>query len=392
MPTIRFINTFDPVVPLFLEVLPRLEKIGWQTIVMMSAGAYRSASNTDGDFFQRRTQDEYLWLPKFLRKYKRWCAIFYMVIAPFKLLFRPKDVHIFLTQPPLFFILGSAISRILKVPYIIHIMDLYPDLFVETGLIKNDSFLYKIFEKAALKSLLKSHGIIVLGRCMRNRLLDQGVPDYKIAVVPNWASTHLIPISQNKNEFLDAHKLHGKFVVMYSGNMGISHDFYSILQVAKQLQNIPEIIFVFIGRGNKRNIIKNYISQKSCNLLLFDYQEAHMLPHSLSAASVHFVSLKKGFEGMLVPSKFYGILASGRPLIYEGDDYSEIALAIKEANCGLVTSPQDIKGLKAAIMKYYQDESQCNRDGKNARIAYEALYSAEIGGKRYFETLRRMIE
>lgn len=388
--TIRFVNTFKPVVPLYEAVFPRLVEKGYYPTSFMSRGIYRSRKR-HGEKDELVGYQEWVWVPYILRSNKRLCAFFFWLLAPFRLLFVPKSVNVFLTQPPLFFIVGAAISRITGAKYIIHIMDLYPEFFASLGILKSKRFIYRLISKLALNAFKHADDIFVIGRCMMHRLARKELDQAKIWFLPNWAASSILPIAEKKNSFRCQHGLEGKFTVMYSGNMGVAHEFRTILKTAKKIQNYTNIVFVFIGSGARRKEIEIAIAAGGTNLLLLDYQPANNLSYSLSAANVHFISLRPGFEGLIVPSKFYGILASWRPVLYEGRKSGEVAQAIKEIGSGMVIEPGNVEQLCSSILHYYNDRLAAETDGQRGYSAHIERFQEDIGAKAYVNTLLSIV-
>jgi len=385
-PSIRFINTFEPVVPLYDDVFPLLEKRGVTPRALVSASRYRETNRGD-----ENPNLEILRFP-FKSSNKRLGALLYALLAPLRLLLKKAEVNVFLTQPPLFFIMGAILSKLTRTPFIIHIMDLYPDLLARAGILKPEGWIYKMLRGMALWALNSADKIFVIGRCMQDHLVSLGVREEKIDLVPNWGSKAITPLNTKDNPFRKQHGLEGKFLVMYSGNMGTAHSFDTILAASKRLRHHQDVIFVFIGGGVRRQEIEACIRSGQENLRLLEYQPYDMLPFSLGAADVHFMSLREGFEGLVVPSKIYGILASGRPVIYEGERSGEVARVILEAPCGLVTPLGEVEALEKALLTYLENPLLRKTHGHNAYSVYEESYHPDIGAERYATALLSLLQ
>lgn len=373
---VLFINTFEPVVPLyrdFASVWPG------SVSALVSQGDYRP----EEDALDKNMIVHEVWVPKILRKNRRWCAIFYWLIAPWFLLRCSKTTVIFLSQPPLFFILGSLIVRIRKSnTYLLHVMDLYPNLLKAGGMLRPRSKIYRLLHSLSCTAFNHAQQIIVIGRCMKDRVVEIGVNPDRISIIPNWAHPEQCH-SDGEIRFRRTHGLSDKFVVMYSGNMGKFHKFSTILEVAKQFESNPEVVFVFVGNGSRRNELLAAVAGGASNILLLPYQDRSMLSAMLRSANIHFVSLLPGVEGLMVPSKFYGILSAGRPVIYEGCAQGEVAQVIGESNCGQVVEPGDIAGLQKAIQRYLMQPSRAITEGRRASEVYTEYYQPTECGQRY---------
>ena len=385
---IRFVNTFEPVVPLYNAIFPILKDRYWQPSALVSRGIYRRQNQT-GEMHIRRDE---VWAPSFLKKNKRWCAVFFFLLAPFHLLFGPRAINVFLTQPPFLFILGAWISRLTRARYVVHIMDMHPELLACSGMLSPKSRLYRVLSRLAEHALNHADLVVVIGRCMKQRLLQKGIAPSKIRVVLNWAPPNICPIAKEDNAFRQQHQLEKKFIILYSGNMGIPHQFDTLLKVAKKFEHMHDVLFLFIGYGAKRQEIEQAIAAGSKNLLLLLFQPSTMLPYSLSAADVHFLSLRPGFEGILVPSKFYGMLASGRPILYEGNRNGEVALVIQETGAGSIIEPGNIEQLYQNILFYYNNRDLADVDGQKGYAAYRKKYLGTISANMYVGLLAKALE
>ena len=221
---------------------------------------------------------------------------------------------------------------------------------------------------------------------MREVILDKGVDSGRIVIVENWPEQSVAEANSNEREFRRQHDLDGKFVVMYSGNMGLFHSFDSILRVALRLRDRDDIAFVFVGQGaRKREIVD--AARSVGNIYVFDHQPEDKFSDMLASGDVHFVSLRAGYEGLIVPSKFYSILASGRPVIYEGKKKGEVARVIDEESCGVVIEPDSVDLLEKAITNYISSPSLRESHALRARLAYESRFERTVLASRYAHAL-----
>ena len=173
-------------------------------------------------------------------------------------------------------------------------------------------------------------------------------------------------------------------MVEYSGNLGVSHYFEDILAVAEEIVTFDGIRFVFIGGGVRlREVERSVVSKRLTNVILLPYQKESSLAMSLSAGDVHYVSLRPGFEGLVVPSKAYGIMAAGRPIIYQGAENGEIARMVTREGIGHVIPPGDREGLRDCILSLYRNRETGLKIGATARQALEHKYSSAKGLSLY---------
>jgi colanic acid biosynthesis glycosyl transferase WcaI len=383
-PTIRFVNTYRPVVPLYETVAAAAEGYGWRVVACMSRGIYRSAD--EARFGSNASVGmELIWTPALLRKSSIGSNLVFSVLAPFAVGSGPRcNLNVFLTHPPLFYAVGGAVSRRRGVPYFVHLMDLYPEVLARAGLLAENSRLYRFLAARSRAALERAAGIIVIGRCMEERLIAQGINPAKIHFIPTCSSTQVYPVDAAQNRFRHRHGLQDKFVVMYSGNMGLLHELDTLLAVARSLAGNDDIRFVFVGNGRRSGLVKAAVNGRARNIRLIDYQaDGEELAHSLSAADVHFVSLREGSEGLVVPSKFYGAIAAGRPVIYEGASGGEIARVIRSTGCGIVVKPGDAAALRAAILSLYADRERCQRLSATALEVHRKHYDPARVARAY---------
>jgi glycosyltransferase involved in cell wall biosynthesis len=184
-----------------------------------------------------------------------------------------------------------------------------------------------------------------------------------------------------------------KFVVMYSGNLGVSHTFDDFLQAVKVLQKEEKILFAVIGGGTRLNEICDFKTKYQLeNLDILPFQPEDHLADSLSAGDVHYVSLRKEFSGLVVPSKVYGIMAAGRPFIFQGENETEPALMIRNERIGTVVPNNSPDLLVEAVLSYFHDPETVARQGRRARELSETKYSKQRAVKLYTRLVTDIME
>ncbi len=300
-------------------------------------------------------------------------------------LIKRMDCIIAETDPPLLASIAYVYSKIHRCPFIYYSQDIWPQVGIVnegmtnpliTTILKGiNGFLYK-----------KADRIIVLGRDMKKRLEEENfIPAQKIGIVENWADPKKIyPIQREDNRFLQKHALENRFIVMYSGNIGLSQDLKNIIHVADTLKKNKNILFVLIGEGaSKEKLIQKAEALGLSNVKFLPYQKKEMLKFSLNAAHIHLITLKKGMKGYIVPSKVYGILASGRPFIAAVDKNSEIDRIVRDFHCGLTVSPSNVSALKEAVLWAFFNKEKIEEMGKNGRKALETFYSRKICTQKF---------
>jgi colanic acid biosynthesis glycosyl transferase WcaI len=256
--------------------------------------------------------------------------------------------------------------------------DLYPDVAIGAGVMRKGSLIARFFGAISRWFLRRCDLVIAIGEHMRARILDRGVKPERIAVVHNWTdSTRVHPVLPSENPFIKEHNLEGKFIVAYSGNMGLSHEFGTILDAAKSLQKDHDILFLLIGSGKQAARVRESAGPLA-NIRFLPFQPRERLSESLSAASLHIVTLKEGMEGTLVPSKFYSALAVARPVIYVGPPKAEPADIIEAAGCGISIWPGDTKGFVDAVRRYRDDKTLADTHGWNGHQYFLSHFDRPI--------------
>jgi len=217
----------------------------------------------------------------------------------------------------------------------------------------------------------KAERSIALGETMRKRLIEgKGAPPERVVIIPDWADCQDIVPAPKENAFARANDLAEKFVVMHSGNIGLSQGLDVLVEAAARLQAFPEIVVVFVGEGVKKAALEEQARSLGLqNVRFLPYAPKDRLTESFASADVFIVSLKKGLSGIIVPSKLYGILAAGRPFIAAVDQDCEVADIARRHDCGVVVGPGDRAAMADAIRRLHGDRVSRTRLAGHARAA-----------------------
>ena len=280
------------------------------------------------------------------------------------------DVVVALTDPPIIGLAAYLAARRFRVPFVISFRDIFP----EVARLLED-FQSHTVERVlqAVNRFLVTHTDrnVALGETMRRRLIEgKGAPPATTVVIPDWADCSEIVPATRDNGFSASHGLTGKFVVMHSGNIGLSQGLETVIHAAALLEDVRDLEFVFVGEGVKKpSLIALARALGLANVQFLPYQPKHGLTESFASADVFVVSLKQGLAGYIVPSKLYGILAAGRPYVAAVEEESEISLITERFDCGLVVEPGKPDDLAEKILKLYHDRGQALKLGAKARQA-----------------------
>jgi colanic acid biosynthesis glycosyl transferase WcaI len=320
-------------------------------------------------------------------------GVFYL-LAAWRILTMPRaDVVITYTTPPFVALLGLVHRALRGGKAVYWVMDLYPDLPVACGMMKGGAFSTKIFEKLNRMLLARSDVTVVLGRCMRERVLAKGVPPERVVMIPVWAETGtIIPIAHADNPLRGRWAKDPRdFVVMYSGNLGLGHDAKTMIEAMTLLKDEAHIKFVFVGGGKRRREVEDAAKQRGLTNVTFEpYQPRELVAQSLSAGDVHLISLKEGVEGIMVPSKLLGIMAVARPAIFVGHPSSEIARVISESGCGVCVREGEARALADAILALRDDPARTKQMGERGRQELVGKYDAASACAHWVTLLERL--
>ena len=309
---------------------------------------------------------------------------FYAVALWAALRLTRQDCLVVLSDPPLLSVLAAVVGLFKKCKTVCWMQDIFPDIAVQAGVL-HEGRVSAVLQSLARWSLKRMDRIVVLGRCMEQRLLALGLADSKMVRVANWADgSQIRPMERRENPLLDELGLRNRFVVMYSGNFGIVHEYETIRAMIAGLRHMEEICFCFIGDGFYRTALAADAEKAGWNNVLFlPYQKKERLRFSLAAGDLHLVSLRSGMLGCSVPSKTYGILAAARPILYIGPTKSEVALLIQDARCGFVVEPGDTAAAIEAVLSGYRDRETLKRKGLAGRSYFEAHCDRTIQSHRF---------
>lgn len=291
-------------------------------------------------------------------------------------LIRPGDIVVAKTDPPMMSVPAAWVVTLKRGVLVNWVQDLFPE--VATSLdVYGVRFAAPMLKRLRNQSLRQGRSNVVLGEIMAERLREEGVPSDRITIIENWADGEAIqPIGKRDNPLIREWGLEGKFVLGYSGNMGHVHEFKTMIDAAEKLNDVKEIAFVFIGDGIARPwLIAEAARRGLTNTQFFPYQSADRLRWSLSLPDVHFVSLRPTLEGLIVPSKFYGIVAAGRPIIHIGDPEGEIARILERERCGWSFCIGEVDALTSCILRLSQEGREVTDAGLCARQAFDRKYS-----------------
>jgi colanic acid biosynthesis glycosyl transferase WcaI len=284
------------------------------------------------------------------------------------------------TSPPFAGFGGWLVSVVRRVPLVWWVMDINPDQMVESGRLSARSPLTRIFDWMNRRTLARARDVIVLDRFMRDRILAKAPVAAKLHVVPPWAHDNVLEdVPHEANPFRRRHGLERSFVVMYSGNHGLSTPLGTLLEAAGRLAAEPRLKFVFVGGGVVKKEIDALVARTAPpNILSLPYQPLESLRYSLSAADVHVVSVADEAVGVVHPCKVYGALAIGRPVIALAPAASHAADILARHSVGWLVEHGQVDALVALLGRLLATpHAELAAVGAEAKRAARECYSRD---------------
>ena len=287
---------------------------------------------------------------------------------------RHPDCFVTLTTPPILPVIGAVFARVRRARFVIWEMDVYPDIAADIGYFRKHGVVDRFFGTILDWSRRRADVIIVLGEEMKARLMARGIPARKIVVAENWSNgAKIVPA-----KFPD-----GPLTVLYSGNLGLAHEVQTISAVIERLANDSNFRFIFAGGGPRRPELEDYCCQRSITNVEFrSFCTNAQLGHSLAEGHLGLVTQIPATLGSVVPSKIYGIMAAGRPLLYIGPDESTPARHIRSFGCGWRIRSGDVDGVIRLLRHLNLNRQLLIEAGRRGRAAFDQHFDCPIGVAR----------
>jgi colanic acid biosynthesis glycosyl transferase WcaI len=311
----------------------------------------------------------YLYVPSKVTTKKRILHEMTFILSSFVNLITTKkpDILIVISPPLCLGLTAYMAGRLKRVPFVFHVQDLQPDAARDIGMLKKGIFirlLYKIenyiYERASLVSTISGG--------MRRKIISKGINPGKVFFFPNWVNTDFIRQWERNNIFRKNNGLGSKFLVVYSGNIGIKQGLDTILDVANRTRDMDDIVYLVVGDGAyKENLFRKNKKMALNNVKFLPVQPRDMLPYLLSAADISLVPQQKTVTDIVMPSKLIDILASGRPVIAGAKPGSEVYNVIKNYGCGIVVEPENPDQMYKAVIDLYNNRDKAEEYGRNGR-------------------------
>lgn len=322
-------------------------------------------------------------LPRHRMRWRLSNYLSYLALALPRALTIPADVVVAMTDPPIVCVLGAFVARARRRPFIYNIRDLHPDMALAAGLIAPSAWTER-WERWHQWAMKQADRVVVLGEDMKARVMAKGVTEEKVAIVrdgvpiPKETPPSHHPIAQGL-------RCGFPFVALHAGNIGFYGAWETLLTAARELQS-EGVGFVFVGDGAFReSLVKG--SKGLSNVRLLPFRPPNEVPFVLAAPDIHIVTLRRGMEGLVVPSKLYPILAAGKPVLAVAPETSDVARIVKDAGCGLVADPDDPKVVVSALRFVLRNGDVLRKMGRCARAV-----AGEFEMERQFRKFVRVVQ
>lgn len=289
-----------------------------------------------------------------------WTAGFIQILWKLKTSYR--SAHLFIVSNPPF---STLLPLFCNNSYSLLIYDIYPDVLSEYGVLKKSSILVKWWERINRKIYPRADKIFTISEGMKKRISNY-VSEQRIKVIPIWSDNKFLkPIPKEKNVFVEENGLQDKFVVLYSGNLGRTHDLETLIYVAEQIKR-EDIIFLIIGEGDKKEKLKRMVAERALkNVKMFPWQKVEMIPYTFNSADIGVVTLGKEASNLSLPSKTFNYISAGVPLLCIADKKSELSEIVRRYEIGRSFTGDEVDEIIDFIMTNADKKNQYEKLREN---------------------------
>jgi colanic acid biosynthesis glycosyl transferase WcaI len=379
------------------DITMHLAQLGWRVEVVCGSDQYVEAvADAAADPAQQGVIIRRV--PKLLsgdiHRFKLARQLWYYCIAAPWLLTRGAAAYLTQTNPPLIVPLVALIACLRRVPFVIIAQDIYPEILFVHGMISPRRIMARALHAMFRWAYSRAMAVVSLGPTMTQRLVEKGVQRARITEISNWATGEEGIVRGPQNLLRTQWGLCGKFVIVYSGNLGVAHDVATPLRaVAKVLERVPDLVLIFIGKGSRLKEAQQLVEELGiAHAVQFRaFVPAELLPHSLGLADLALVTLRRGFEGLVVPSKLLGYLARGVPTLYVGPP-SDVSSYLAASGGGVSFENDDVAALAITLGNLSQSPAELQGMGDNGRQYYLRMLTRSVGLRFYAQLVDRVVD
>jgi colanic acid biosynthesis glycosyl transferase WcaI len=302
------------------------------------------------------------------------------------------DVVLCMTDPPVVGDVALGVARRFRAPLVVISQDVFPEIAVQLGRLENPAVV------ALLRSLIgfylrRADRIVAIGETMRERLVGKGASPDRIAVIPNWVDATKVVPAPKDNAWAREHDFHERFVVMHSGNIGHAQNLDALVRSTTFLRDLDDVAVAIVGGGARHAALSELVDVLEADAVQFlPYQPRELLSLSLSSADLHVVGLARGLAGYVVPSRLYGILAVGRPVLVAAEQDSETAQLVVAVGCGIVVPPGRPELIAEVIRRAHDGGYDLEEMGRRGREYVVAEADRSVAVARYERLLLEVVD
>ena len=295
---------------------------------------------------------------------------------------------LFVSNPPLAPYIGYLIKKLKGKEYVYLVHDVYPDVAEKIGVIKKTGFIYKLMDKINNKIYLNASKVIVLGRDMKQIIINKGIKEEKIKIITNWADKNSNFETNVSEEFYEIYNMKNKFNILYTGNISKVHAVDTIIDVARLLKDETDIKFTFVGDGNRKAYIEELKNKEGLdNIDLNNYVFGEEYNNLLNCADLFISTLQKGIEGLGVPSKTYTYMSVAKPIIAIMSKESEIGNLVNENNLGKQFEGTEAIEIARYIKQLKNNENEYKKISDNVRKYFNDNYERKIVTDKFYNEI-----
>jgi putative colanic acid biosynthesis glycosyltransferase WcaI len=301
------------------------------------------------------------------------------------------DLVLCMTDPPVVGDIGLVVARRFGVPLLVISQDVFPEIAERIKRLEQPLVLGALRRLVALY-LRRADRVVAIGETMKQRLEQKGASADRVVVIPNWVDTTELTPQPRTNEWSTERGLDNTFVVMHSGNVGHAQDLDTLVRAAAFLRDLDMLRIVVIGGGARHGEVTRLAQRLEVTgtVQFFGYQPRELLPLSLASGDLHYVGLARGLAGYVVPSRVYGILAAGRPVLVSADRESETVRLVEEAGCGFVLPPGRPELVAGVIRDVVEGRLSLDGMGERGRAWVEREADRAVAFSRYRDLVEEL--
>ncbi len=296
---------------------------------------------------------------------------------------RRPDVVIAGTDPPLVGLVAVAVSRLRGAPFVYLLWDIHPQAALAAEILRA-GFIARVVARSNRLVMRAAAAIVVPTASMGRTAVELGADPDRVKVIPLWEDTDIVVPAPKDNAFSRRHDLVDRFVLMYSGNLGLTQGLERCLDLAARLTDLADVVLIFVGDGAGKQPLEERARALGLSSVLFlPYQPRGEMRFSLAAADVLLAPSRPGLTKYMHPSKVYTCMASGRPFVAAIDLASDLADVIRRLDCGRVVAPDDLDGVEREIRWLHAHREARIEMGQRGRRAAEAEFSRAVVTPRF---------